>query len=790
MKISEKWLRSWVDPSINTNELCEQLTNLGLEVDSYAPTYEHLTGVVVAEIEVVTPLDGSAGNTLTQCTVNTGSRQVKVVCGAPNVRVGMKTAYAEVGASLNEQNHIQNTRIHGVESEGMLCSGSELGINCDAGGILDLAATSELGADIKHALNLNDHTIDIDLTPNRGDCLSLRGIAREIGVINRLTVLEPKLAPVSARTEQALSIELENPVACPRYLGRVITNVDSSAATPDWMVQRITGCGLRPINPIVDVTNYVMLELGQPLHAFDLSNVRKGIVVRNSRAGEQLKLLDGAEIEFEPDTLLITDGEVPLAIAGVIGGEHSGIQPGTTDVFLECAYFAPSAILGTPRIYGLQTDASLRYERGVDPCLQHEAIERASQLLCEIVGGDPGPISIAESVGNLPAKRSIGLRQSRLTALIGESIGSDEVEDIFARLGLTVSVTPHGWTVEVPSYRFDLAIEEDLVEEVCRVYGYNRVKASHPLASLPFVSPLARTSESMSQRNRVVERGYYEVINYSFIDREVNDRFIPEFAALLLKNPIASQYESMRKSLLPGLVVSARANLARQQETVRLFEYGKCFWVDRNKTVQRDRLSGIVMGLSNPESWAHDRKEIDFFDIKGDLEHLLALLGTDVRFERSKRAYLHPGEAARILTADDEIGHFGKLHPELSLDFDLPDRTFVFELNADPFKQSHHRIAEVVAPFPYVRRDLALLLANEVSVQDLCVTIRDELKDLLVELTVFDVYEGDSLAKGQKSVTVGLLLQNKHATLTDMVVNDRIGQTLIRLSEKLRVNQR
>ena len=790
MKISEKWLRSWIDPEIDTEQLCDQLTNLGLEVDGYESTYAHLSGVSIAEIKSIGSVDGADDKTITNCTIDTGRGSVQVICGAPNVRVGMKSAYAKNGATLNEKDRVKKARLYGVESDGMLCSGAELGISSDTSGILDLSKDLEVGMDVKDALELDDVMIDIDLTPNRGDCLSVRGIAREVGVVNRLAVHEQQVEGVPAEIPNELPIELANPIGCPRYLGRVITNIDSSASTPAWMVQRLIGCGLRPIDPVVDVTNYVMLELGQPLHAFDLANVRNGIVVRDAKTDERLTLLDGTQIKFDAGTLLITDGKTPLAIAGVMGGEGSGIRGDTKDVFLECAYFSPDAIVGTPRLYGLQTDASLRYERGVDPDLQFDAIERATRLLCEVVGGEPGPVTIAESSDHIPSTRNITLRKDRLATLIGEKIAEAEVEDVFTRLGFDMEIDSESWHVGVPSYRFDLSIEEDLVEEVCRVHGYNRIGAAHPVASLPFDVELDRVSESLAVRNRIAELGYYEVINYSFIEKELNDRFVPTFQAPQVENPIASQYASMRKTLIPGLIASARHNLSRQHETVRLFEHGKCFTIKDGDTLQEDRVAGIALGSSHPEGWAEAQRGIDFYDVKGDLEHVLALLGSDVSYERSECAYLHPGQAARVLDESGVIGEFGKLHPEITMAVELPEQTFVFELDAKPFTQIGAQRAEHVAPFPYVRRDLALLVAEDLPVQALCNEIREELADLLCDLTVFDIYEGDNVEANKKSVGLGLLLQDKKTTLTDTTVASRMESLLAKLTSEFNVIQR
>ena len=790
MKVSEAWLRTWVDPEITTEQLCDQLTNLGLEVDAIESTYDDLTGVSVAEVVEIESIDAGDGKTISKCSVSTGSQTVQVVCGAPNVRVGMRTAYAKDGATLNDRDQVKRTRVYGVESDGMLCSGAELAINDDASVILDLPSDLPLGDDIKNALGLQDTTIDIDLTPNRGDCLSIRGVAREVGVVNQLPVAESEIQPVAPKSSQEISVTLANPEGCPRYLGRVISDVDTQAQTPTWMVQRLVGCGLRPIDPIVDVTNYVMLELGQPLHAFDLANTRNGIVVRDAKEGEALTLLDGSEIEFDAGTLLITDGDTPLAIAGVMGGELSGINESTKDVFLECAYFHPDAIIGTPRKYGLQTDASLRYERGVDPCLQYDAIERATELLCEIVKGTPGPVTIAESEIHLPSERQVSLRKSRLTMLVGESIADERVGDIFQRLGFDVKANEEQWSVKVPSYRFDLNIEEDLVEEVCRVHGYNEIGASYPNSSMKFDVSLARTSESLAQRSRIAELGYFEVINYSFIEQALNDRFVPDVEAPKVENPIASQYAVMRKSLIPGLLGSAANNMSRQQENVRLFEYGKCFAVSGGETTQEDRLSGVVVGRKRPEGWAEAPQDVDFYDVKGDLERLLAILSSEVVFERSSKPYLHPGEAATIVADDQKMGDFGRLHPEIAMQMDLPESTFVFELDAEPLKQSVAQQVTHIAPFPYVRRDLALLIAKDLPAQTLTSTIQDELGGLLKELTVFDVYAGENIDPDKKSIAIGLLMQDDQATLTDEKVAIRINDLLAKLTKQFNIQQR
>ena len=790
MKVSEKWLREWIDPPIDAFEICDQLTNLGLEVDGVEWTHEYLKGIVVGLITETESIATISGKTLTRCVVQTGDGSSSVVTGAPNSNSGAKVAYAKAGTTLANNQLVQSTRIAGIESEGVLCSESELGIGSDHSGLLLFNESAEIGLEIRDALELNDMTIDIDVTPNRGDCLSLRGVARELGVINRIAVTEPTIEKVSPVNEIELPIELQEGAACPRYLGRVIKNIKTDAVTPSWMVLKLTACGLRPIEAVVDVTNYVMLELGQPLHAFDLQEVANGIVVRNSKLNEELEMLDGSELKLDDETLLITDGQSPLAVAGVMGGVRSGIHPATSDVFLECAYFNPDHIIGTARKYGMQTDASMRYERGVDPELQYKAMDRATSLLCEIVGGEPGPVTVAEVDEFIPVRKAASLCQANLDRLIGEEIDGSEVEEILTRLALIPRRRNGGWDVDVPSHRFDISIEEDLVEEICRVHGYNEIRSSYPHIELNFDAQLSRVSESQALRDHIATQGYFEVVNYSFIDSESNDYFVPSVEAPELENPLATQYATMRKSLLPGLIDSARYNLTRQQDSVRLFEYGKCFSIVQDETLQQDFLGGIATGTRYPESWSQENVVIDFYDVKADVEELLALSPESSRFDRSECVYLHPGYAASIILDGQVIGNFGKLHPEITMEYELPEDTFVFEIQAEMLNREFVPSISHVAPFPYVRRDLALLVNQSVQVQSLIDVIHDEIGDLLSDLHVFDLYEGKNIEPGKKSLAIGLILQDASQTLTDEFVNEKIEGILNRLKSELDAVQR
>ena len=798
MKISEKWLRTWVDPSVDTQALCEQLTNLGLEVEGVENPYSLISGVVVAQIHECKPLDKASNNDYTLCIVNDGSEQYQVVCGSPNARVGLLTAYAQPGAVLADGTKIEAKQLRSEHSDGMLCSASELGISTDQSGLIEFGSDTEVGLPITQYFDLDrSNTIDIDLTPNRGDCLSIRGVAREIGVINRINVDEITYTNQVVTHEQELSIQLDDPSGCPRYLGRIFRDVKVTR-TPDWMVMRLIECGLRPIDPIVDITNYVMLELGQPLHAFDLKNVQKGIVVRRSKSTDKLTMLDGQELEFKDEgTLLITDGETPLAIAGVMGGEVSGIQADTQDVFLECAYFAPDAIMGTARQFGFQTDASHRFERGVDPELQERAIERASELLVEIAQGRPGPITIAESREHVPDSKSVNLDRSRLALLVGESISDDMVEDILSRLGLTVKTSEQGWQVQVPPRRFDLNIEEDLVEEVCRVYGYNKIKPNQPSTSIHFESSLPRRSPYDHIRSKIASLGYLEVINYSFIDPDLNAQFGERERSIHVENPMSNQLSSMRQSLLPGLLDSCKYNLSRQQDTVRLFELGKCFRSEYGELSQPDYFALLSCGRRHGLGWSTSSQSIDFYDLKGDLEHILGERCNEVDYRPSSAAYLHPGQSAQVLLTGKAIGEVGRLHPDIVSQLELPLEVFVLELVGSHFTSTEVPTLNPVAPYPYVSRDLALLIEENISYSQLIDIVRLNMSDLLQDIQIFDLLlSGDKEAKkagmkdGYKSVAIRLELQDSQDTLTEATVSNRISELVSVLSKEIGAQQR
>ena len=774
MKFSEAWLREWVDPGQPRDELLEQLTMAGLEVDGIEPVAGEFSGVVVARIEACEPHPDA--DKLQVCTVNDGQETHQVVCGAPNARSGLVTAFARVGAVLPEAFKIKKAKLRGVESFGMLCSAKELGIGEDHDGIMSLPDGLTPGAELRDALQLDDVIVDLDLTPNRGDCLSLKGIAREVGVLNNAAVRYPEIVPVPSTHEETFPVTLSAPQGCPRYLGRVIKGIDLSNPTPDWMQERLRRCGLRSIDPVVDVTNYVLIELGQPMHAFDLSRLGQGIDVRMAQEGDRLTLLDGQDVALDADTLLITDANGPVAIAGVMGGERSGVQADTQDVFLECAFFAPLSIAGTARRYGLHTDASHRYERGVDYGLQAAAIERATGLLLDIVGGSAGPVVATESAKHIPEAPVVTLRQQRLHALLGVEIEAPKIDECLQRLGLEVvdSDLSEGaavWTVRAPTHRFDIAIEADLVEEVCRVYGYNNIASRSPMTHLSLRQVELDAHSDAALKRQLAGLGMQEVITYTFIDPALADLFAPGEDPLALANPMSQEQSVMRSSLLPGLVDTLAGNRARQQSRVRIFELGQVFVQSDQGLRQPDVLGGLIWGQRDPESWHSKNDSVDFYDLKGILDNLLSWAGQhDVEFSRREDQVLHPGQAATLTRNGVEIGRCGRLHPELEAKLDI-DGVYVFELKAEHALNNPRRQHGGVSRYPSVRRDLSLLLDRTVAAATVEKHVREAVDERLIEFTLFDVYEGEGIDSNEKSVAIGLTFQSQTATLKEDEIN-------------------
>ena len=810
MKFSASWLRQWLPVDVPVERMCEQLTNAGLEVDGVEAVAPAFSGVVVAKVCAVRSHPNA--DKLSVCDVDGGGEPVEVVCGAPNARPGLKTALATVGAKL-PGGAVRAAKLRGVTSRGMLCSAAELGLGTDHDGIMELGDAlferpprqPKPGADLRDALHLDDVMVNVDLTPNRGDCLSLRGLARELALLNDVAAVPPKWKEAASDSEAFFPVRVDNPAACPRYFGRVIEDVDLSRPTPLWLRERLRRSGLRSIDPAVDVTNYVLLELGQPMHAFDRDQLQEGIVVRDAAAGETLTLLDGRELRFDDAAppLLITDGGGPVALAGVMGGTRSGVTAQTRNLFLECAFFSPPAVAAAARRYGLRTDASHRYERGVDFALPFEAIERATQLLLDIAGGRAGPVSDSTSHGDLPRRDRFQLRKARLDALVGEKLPANRIRPILHRLGFQPRGRGEGaayaWTVTPPSHRFDLAIEEDLVEEVLRVHGYNSVASRLPPASLPLGRVSAEHLAQERLADLLVDLGYSEAVTYSFVAPDKMALLAPGATPLRVRNPVSSEHAVMRTNLLPGLLDALANNVARQARRVRLFEIGQCFpgkpavggpdgethsSEPTTPLTQRVLCGGVLFGVSEEPSWDQDGTLTDFFDAKGDVERLLALGGRDVVFEPTDDPVLHPGQAAVVRLGGDHVGRVGRLRLHQEGVLGLPPGVFVFELRLQAVLALRPRRHGVVSRQPAVRRDLSLVLAKSVRAAELEGVVRGALGRVLTRFQLFDLYT-EGMADDEQSMAVGLTLQHPSRTLAATDIDQLVRGVLDACAKKL-----
>ncbi|WP_461482486.1 phenylalanine--tRNA ligase subunit beta [Porticoccus sp.] len=793
MKFSESWLREWVNPSINTAELVAQLTMAGLEVDAVEAVAPAFSGVVVGEIVAVTAHPNA--DKLRVCQVAGGADGVvQVVCGAPNARQGLKVPFATVGAQLPDDLNIRKAKLRDVESFGMLCGEDELGLGEGSGGLFELPGSAPVGADLRAYLGLDDQLIEVDLTPNRGDCLSIRGLARETAVLNAMPLSEPACAPVTAQIDDVFAVELEASAACPRYVGRVIRGVDVAAESPLWLQEKLRRSGLRSIDPVVDVTNYVMLELGQPMHAFDLGQLQGGIVVRMAGQGESLELLDGSKASLNGDTLVIADREKALAIAGIMGGKQSAVGPETRDIFLESAYFDPIAIAGRPRHYGLHTDSSHRFERGVDPQLQALAIERASALLLEIAGGQPGPVVEAVSAAHLPIPAEVALSHSKLQQQLALSLEPELVGDMLQRLGLQIlSADNEGWLCRAPSWRFDLAIDMDLIEEVARIYGYNRLPTATISASLPIAAGNERVTALPLLRQQLTGRGYREAITYCFVDPDVQKLLSSGLEGVALANPIASDMAVMRTTLWSGLLPTVRRNLNRQQNRVRIFETGLRFVPTDAGLQQQSMIAGAITGSRQPERWSNSRESVDFFDIKADVEALLQQGHNFAQFSFAaddSHPALHPGQCARIERDGRLLGYVGQLHPRLQKSLDLSQPVFLFELLLAELIEGQLPAFGGISKFPEVRRDLALLVDHGVSAGALCSTIRQNAGSYLIDLKIFDVYQGKGIENNRKSVGLGLTFRDSSRTLTEEEINVAVENVVSAVKEQFSASLR
>jgi phenylalanyl-tRNA synthetase beta chain len=790
VKITHRWLQDFA-PSASPAELAAQLTMAGLEVESIEPVAPAFSGVVVGKVlECARHPDAEK---LSVCQVSTdGVNRLQIICGASNVRAGLTVAVAQVGAELPNEVRIKRTKLRGLESNGMLCSARELGLGEEHEGIMELDGALPLNEDLRTALQLDDSVLEVNVTPNRGDCMSVFGIARDYTAARERRYLDYPHAPVAARGGQTMRfpVSLESP-GCPVFAARVIRGVQAEARAPAWLRERLRRVGLNSISAIVDVTNFVMMELGQPMHAYDVAKLKQGITVRQAKSAERITLLDDKEYALSPEFLVIADAGGPVGLAGIMGGRPTAIASTTTDVLLEAAHFVPDAIAGRARRLGLFTDAGQRFERGVDPALPEIAMERATALLLECAGGEPGPIQVTRLAGNESAARelSVDLRRARLTRLLGAEVADDEVGAVLSAVSTRVEQTATGWRVLRPSHRFDVKIEADLIEEVARLRGFDSIAETHAVA--PQIPGSATESSVPTERilDSMVARGYAEAITYTFVDPALQRLLFPETPALALANPIASDLAEMRVSLWPGLLRACRDNLRRQQTRVRLFEIGKKFLPQgaNGELAEVEALAGIVSGSRWPEQWGSAREPVDFYDVKADLESVLSLSGPmfEVRFDAANLPCLRPGRAARIFRAVEPIGWIGELHPQLVKTINLPQVAFLFELDMRlAFASKPSKLIEI-SKFPSVRRDLAVVVDESVPLAVLRENVSVSASGLLRELRVFDVYRGPSIEIGRKSIALGLILQDSSRTLTDVDADAAVAQVVTRLRDVL-----
>lgn len=794
MKFSEQWAREWVNPAVSTEQLCDQITMLGLEVDGVEKVAGDFSGVVVGEVVECAQHPDADKLRVTKVNVG-GERLLDIVCGAPNCRQGLKVACATEGAVLPGDFKIKKTKLRGQPSEGMLCSFSELGIDVDADGIIELPQDAPIGTNLRDYLGLDDNAIEISLTPNRADCLSIAGVAREIGVVNKQPINQPHFEAVPATISDKVEIEVVAPEACPRYLLRVVKNVNVNASSPIWLQEKLRRCGIRSIDPIVDITNYILLELGQPMHAFDAAKVAQPVQVRFAKEGETLVLLDGNTAKLQPNTLLIADKNEPLAMAGIFGGQASGVTAETKDIILEAAFFAPLAIAGRARQYGLHTDASHRFERGVDFELARKAMERATKLVLEICGGEAGEINEVVNEEFLPKAKTVQLRRKKLDALLGHHIETDVVTDIFNRLGFNTQYSNDIWTVTSPSWRFDIEIEEDLIEEVARIYGYNNIPNNAPLAHLRMREHKEADLDLARIKTALVDADYQEAITYSFVDPKVQQLLHPEQAALLLPNPISVEMSAMRLSLLSGLLGAVVYNQNRQQNRVRLFETGLRFIPDVNAEFgvrQEFVLSAVITGSAKNESWNSKTEAVDFFDLKGDLESLLSLtgVGDKIRFVAKTFDALHPGQSAAIELDGKEIGFIGTLHPSIAQKLGLNGKVILFEILWNEIANRNVVQAKEISKFPANRRDLALVVAENIAAGDVLEACKQAGGEKLTQVNLFDVYQGIGVPNGAKSLAISLIIQDNDKTLSDEEINAVISSVLNEVKQRFNAELR
>jgi len=761
MQFSENWLRSLVDTNLDSEALSHALTMAGLEVEEMQPVAAPFSKVVVAKI--LSAEKHPDADRLQVCKVDVGlAEPLQIVCGAANARAGLLAPCAMVGAELPGFS-IKQAKVRGIESFGMMCSSKELGLSAEAAGLLELDSDALVGQDIREHLDLNDHLFTLKLTPNRSDCLSIAGIARDVGAITGATTKFEEISPVIAELLQTKSVTVEEQTACPRYAGRLVSGINAKAPTPAWMVKRLERSGLRSISAVVDITNYVLLALGQPMHAFDAAKLNGDINVRFAKAGESLELLNDNTIELKADDLVIADAQGAVALAGIMGGKPTSVSEETTDVFLESAFFVPAVIAGKARRLGLSTDSSYRFERGVDFGNTRNALEYATALILQVCGGKAG--AVTEVIGTLPVRQSVQLRMPRLVSVLGIPFEQPKVAQLLAQLGFSYTTAGDVFTVTPPSYRFDITIEEDLIEEVARLHGYDHIPATAPVAALNMLTAPERQLHLNQVRDTLVAAGYQEVVTYSFVDESWERDLLGNSAPIKLKNPIASNLSVMRTSLWGGLLDTLSYNLNRKQDRAFLFEIGAVFHQIAGAYQETARISGLAYGSAKPEQWAAANTDIDFFDVKANVN---ALIGKECSYEKAEHSALHPGQSARILLNGKAIGWLGKLHPKWQQHYDLSKSTYLFELDASAVLNRQLPVYTEVSKLLPVRRDIAIVLDENIAVEAVLSAIRKASIPLVLDVALFDLYQGKGVADNKKSLALSVLMHDTQKTLTDV----------------------
>ncbi len=783
MKVSALWLSEWVSFELPNSELADRLTMAGLEVDSLEPVAPPMAGVSVAK--VLESVAHENADKLSRCRVDIGAGEiVDVVCGAPNVRPGLHVAYAAPGATLPDGRIIKHAVIRDVASAGMLCSAAELGLGDDSSGLLELADDAPIGTSIEDFLQLNDDVFDIELTPNRGDCLSVIGIAREVAALTNTSMREVAVPPVPAATDDEFPIVIEVPQGCPRYAGRVIRNVNAAAPTPMWIRERLRRCGIRTISAVVDVTNYVMLELGQPMHGFDLDRLHGGIYVRNGRAGEALELLDGETVSLDSETLVIADNDQAVALAGVMGGLRTGVESHTTNILLESAYFDAITLAGVARRFRMHTDASHRFERGVDFSGQERAIERASAMIIDICGGTPGPLMVAEATALIPSRTTIDFHPKEIRTLIGVDVAAESARQMLESLSCRVDASGDHFEVTPPNFRFDLELEADLLEEVARLNGYDNIPSTLPTTTLNLAHGSGRYERDERIRDTLITQGYFEAITYSFIAPAEARITAPDRQPFELSNPISGEMSVMRTSTWAGLLNVALHNLNRQVDDVRIFELGMIFEHVSDALEQRHVLGGLASGKVHPEQWGEASKNIDFYDVKQELENIFSALGLPRRtWLGVNDPALHPGQSASVEIDGRVVGKIGVLHPALGRELGLEQGAVLFEIELDKLPLRTDIIYSPISKFPSVRRDISIIVDQAIAATDVLGAARRAAGDQLRDLQLFDEYRGQGIDSDKKSLTMGLIFQAHSSTLKDEEIEETMERVLLQLHD-------